>query len=70
MRPNQDSKSSQHSSVSSESNVERHSEVEPEHQGPWWSHPVTLYIWLTLVLFLLLLLGGWLGYRAGIIPNL
>ncbi len=44
--------------------------IEPEHRGSKWSHPYIAYIWLTVVLFLGLILAGYIGYQLGVIPNL
>jgi hypothetical protein len=44
-------------------------QVEPEFRGPFWKHPVFLYLLLTGVLFLFLLGMGWLALDQGWIPD-
>jgi hypothetical protein len=42
---------------------------EREHQGPIWKHPYFLYLLLTVVLFVALLLIGWMALDNGWIPS-
>jgi len=42
---------------------------EPEWTGPIWKHPYFLYIWLTLGLFVFLLLMAYLATQEGWIPS-
>ncbi len=42
---------------------------EREHQGPIWKHPYVLYLILTVVLFIGLLLIGWLALNNDWIPS-
>jgi hypothetical protein len=42
---------------------------EEEHSGSIWTHPYLAYILCTLVLFLLLLLIGWIAWTQGWVPN-
>jgi hypothetical protein len=42
---------------------------EQEHEGPLWKHPYLAYILLTLVLFIFLLIIGWLALDQGWIPS-
>ena len=43
--------------------------MEPEHQGSVWSHPYMLYVVLTAVIFIFLLVMGWLALSNGWIPS-
>lgn len=42
---------------------------EPEHRGPFWTHPYFVYVVLSMVMFALLLVAGALAWKAGIIPK-
>ncbi len=42
---------------------------EREHTGTIWKHPYFIYIYLTVVLFLGLVIIGWLGMENGWIPS-
>ena len=42
---------------------------EPEHQGSIWSHPYMLYIWITVIIFAVLLSAGYLAVTQGWIPH-
>lgn len=42
---------------------------EPEWRHSGWKHPYVIYILLTGVLFLFLILMGWIAYHNGWIPN-
>jgi hypothetical protein len=42
---------------------------EEEHKGPIWKHPYFLYVLITLLLFLFLIVVGWLALENGWIPN-
>ena len=44
-------------------------EREPEHRGSLWTHPYMLYVLLTMVLFVVLLILGWLAVSNDWIPN-
>ncbi|MGE0614764.1 MAG: hypothetical protein AB7P04_03915 [Bacteriovoracia bacterium] len=43
--------------------------VEPEHQGSIWTHPYMVYVLLTIVLFSVLLVVGYLALNNDWIPN-
>lgn len=62
-----DEKSSIPSEPSLDSPVRR--PVQIEHTGPWWTHPYVLYLWITGVLFAVLLFFGWLGWKNGWVAN-
>lgn len=42
---------------------------EPEHVGSIWTHPYMLYIVLTILLFAVLIVAGWLAFTNGWIPS-
>jgi len=42
---------------------------EPEHVGPLWKHPYLVYIYLTALLFSLLLFIAWMAWENGWIPS-
>lgn len=42
---------------------------EEEHTGSIWKHPYMIYVALTLILFVLLVVVGWLAWTNGWIPN-
>ena len=44
-------------------------EHETEYSGSIWTHPYMVYIWATVILFLILVFLGWLAWTNGWIPN-
>ena len=42
---------------------------EPEHVGSIWKHPYMVYIYLTAVLFGLLVFIAWMAWENGWIPS-
>lgn len=42
---------------------------EKEFAGPAWKHPYMIYVWLTVVLFLFLLVMGYLAKQNDWIPD-
>ena len=42
---------------------------EREFDGPIWKHPYFVYIWLSLIPFVLLLVAAWLAIKQGWLPN-
>jgi len=42
---------------------------EKEFEGPIWKHPYMVYIWLTMILFTVLLIVTWIAFSSGMIPN-
>lgn len=42
---------------------------EPEHEGPIWTHPYAIYVWLTCVLFAVILIAGYLALTNGWLPQ-
>ena len=42
---------------------------EPEHKGSIWTHPYLVYVYLTAVLFGVLLFLGWMATENGWIPS-
>ena len=54
---------------SSRAGVPKTLKPELEHEGSIWKHPYMLYIVLTVILFILLLVIGWLAYSSGWIPS-
>ncbi|MBY0469947.1 hypothetical protein K2X30_02190 [bacterium] len=42
---------------------------EKEFSGPLWKHPYVIYIWITAILFAILLFAGWLALSNGWIPE-
>jgi len=43
--------------------------AEPEHEGSLWTHPYAIYIILTVVLFVFLILMGYLALENDWIPR-
>lgn len=44
-------------------------EHEPEHRGSIWTHPYLIYVYLTAVIFGVLLFLGWMALENGWIPS-
>jgi hypothetical protein len=42
---------------------------EREFKGPLWKHPYFMYIWLSMIPFVLLLVLAWLALKNGWLPN-
>jgi hypothetical protein len=48
--------------------AEERPKYEPEFTGPWWTHPYVVYIFLTVVLFGVLVLAGYLALKNNWLP--
>jgi hypothetical protein len=42
---------------------------EREFEGPIWKHPYFAYIWVSMILFVGLVVAAWLAIKNGWLPN-